>query len=236
MVGGAERVPGRFAGGLVRAPQAVAVSGASAAQGGSPPNPRCTSLELRAFRGTVRRDRVSVCRTYVAAARRLNPDRHAGGLSRGPLASRVKDTVEFCIPKTEPFEKHSDAYDEWFEKNRDLYEAELEAIRQLIPPPEAEGMEVGIGSGKFAAPLGIKIGVEPSEKMAIKARKQGINVYPGIADDLPFTDGRFDVSSQYLGGNISSSVFLTTETQRTRRKNKKLCALRVSVVKITSDY
>ena len=96
------------------------------------------------------------------------------------------------MPKTEPFEKHSDAYDEWFKKNIDLYEAELEAIRQLIPPPGAEGMEVGVGSGKFAAPLGIKIGVEPSEKMAIKARTQGINVYPGVAEKLPFSDGRFD--------------------------------------------
>ena len=74
------------------------------------------------------------------------------------------------MPKTESFEKYSDAYDEWFKKNFDLYEAELEAIRQLIPPPGSEGMEVGVGSGKFAAPLGIKIGVEPSEKMAIKAR------------------------------------------------------------------
>jgi len=96
------------------------------------------------------------------------------------------------MPKTESFEKYSDVYDEWFKKNFDLYEAELEAIRQLIPPPGSEGMEVGVGSGKFAAPLGIKIGVEPSEKMAIKARMQGINVYPGVAEELPFSDGRFD--------------------------------------------
>ena len=33
------------------------------------------------------------------------------------------------MPKIEPFEKHSDAYDEWFNKNIDLYEAELDAIR-----------------------------------------------------------------------------------------------------------
>ena len=96
------------------------------------------------------------------------------------------------MPKTEPFEKHSDAYDEWFEKNSDLYEAELEAIRQLIPPPGAEGLDIGVGSGKFAAPLGIEFGVEPSEKMAIKARKLGIKVHPGIAEDLPFPDDRFD--------------------------------------------
>jgi len=96
------------------------------------------------------------------------------------------------MPKTDSFEKYSDAYDEWFKKNFDLYEAELEAIRQLIPPPGSEGMEVGVGSGKFAAPLGIKIGVEPSEKMAIKARMQGINVYRSVAEELPFSDGRFD--------------------------------------------
>ena len=96
------------------------------------------------------------------------------------------------MPKIEPFEKHSDAYDEWFNKNIDLYEAELEAIRQLIPPPGAKGMEVGIGSGKFAVPLGIKIGVEPSEKMAIKARTRGLNVYPGVAEELPFSDNSYD--------------------------------------------
>lgn len=96
------------------------------------------------------------------------------------------------MPKIEPFEKYSDAYDEWFEKNRDLYNAELEAIRQLIPPSGAEGLEVGVGSGKFAIPLGIKIGVEPSEKMAIKARKQGIKVYQNVAEDLPFPDNRFE--------------------------------------------
>ncbi|NOQ97303.1 MAG: methyltransferase domain-containing protein [Calditrichae bacterium] len=96
------------------------------------------------------------------------------------------------MPKIEPFEKHGDAYDEWFKKNIDLYEAELEAIRQLIPPLGTKGVEVGVGSGKFAAPLGIKIGVEPSEKMAIKARMQGINVYSGVAEELPFSDGSFD--------------------------------------------
>jgi ubiquinone/menaquinone biosynthesis C-methylase UbiE len=96
------------------------------------------------------------------------------------------------MPKIEPFEKYSDDYDEWFEKNFELYEAELEVIRQLIPPSGKEGMEVGVGSGKFAAPLEIKIGVEPSAKMAIKARMQGIKVYPGVAEELPFSDSRFD--------------------------------------------
>jgi SAM-dependent methyltransferase len=96
------------------------------------------------------------------------------------------------MPKTQPFDEYSDAYDAWFEKNRELYDAELEAVRQLIPWPGADGVEVGVGSGKFAAPLGIRIGVEPSEKMAIEAEKRGIRVCRGVAEYLPFSDGTFD--------------------------------------------
>jgi SAM-dependent methyltransferase len=96
------------------------------------------------------------------------------------------------MPRTEPFEKQSDRYDAWFEKNRDVYHAEIEAIRQMIPFPEAWGLEVGVGSGRFAGPLGIKIGVEPSESMAAKAEKLGIRVFRDVAEELPFSDAEFD--------------------------------------------
>jgi SAM-dependent methyltransferase len=100
--------------------------------------------------------------------------------------------LELPVPRIEPFEKYGDEYDEWFTANKALYDAELKAIRQLMPPSGAEGLEVGVGSGKFAAPLEIRTGVEPSEKMAAKARKLGIDVVPGVAEDLPFSDSRFD--------------------------------------------
>jgi ubiquinone/menaquinone biosynthesis C-methylase UbiE len=96
------------------------------------------------------------------------------------------------MPKIQPFEKYSDKYDEWFEKNHDVYNAELETIRQLMPPLPARGLEIGVGSGKFAVPLGVKSGVEPSEKIAIKAEKQGVRVFSNVAEDLPFTDYEFD--------------------------------------------
>lgn len=96
------------------------------------------------------------------------------------------------MPKIEPFEKYSDEYDKWFDSHSEIYEAELEAVRRLIPGIGAEGLEVGVGTGKFAVPLGVKTGVDPSEKMAKKARKQGIEVHLGVAEKLPFPDGRFD--------------------------------------------
>lgn len=96
------------------------------------------------------------------------------------------------MPKTAPFEKYSDAYEHWFEKNSRLYAAEVEAVRQLMPGAGGEALEVGVGTGKFALPLGIAVGVEPSEQMAAKASARGISVYSGTAEALPFADGRFD--------------------------------------------
>lgn len=96
------------------------------------------------------------------------------------------------MPRTEPFDNYSDRYDAWFEKNSAVYRAELETIRQILPSPGGMGLEVGVGSGKFAAPLGISIGVEPSEQMARKAERLNIQVFRGVAEDLPFPNDQFD--------------------------------------------
>ena len=96
------------------------------------------------------------------------------------------------MPKVDAFEKHSDAYDDWFEKNREAYEAELKAVQKFLPAGDVQGMEIGVGSGKFAVPLGIKIGVEPSEQMAVKAKQLGIEVHSGVAEALPFPAEQFD--------------------------------------------
>lgn len=96
------------------------------------------------------------------------------------------------MPKTAPFDQYADQYDKWFENNQAIFQTELEAIRQLIPSNNLEGIEVGVGSGKFAAPLGIKVGIEPSMEMAVKAEKLGIEVWKSVAEKLPFADARFD--------------------------------------------
>jgi SAM-dependent methyltransferase len=97
------------------------------------------------------------------------------------------------MPKTQPFEKYAEEYDEWFNRHPDLYMAELKTIRSLIPE-FAKGLEIGVGTGQFAAPLHIQTGVEPSLKMAEKAREKGIQVYAGTAERLPFSDKKFDLA------------------------------------------
>lgn len=95
------------------------------------------------------------------------------------------------LKKVEPFDSYADRYENWFERNKFAYGSELLAVKQLLPE-SGVGIEVGIGSGRFAEPLGIKIGVDPSIRMAEIARKRGIEVIAGIAEDLPIRDSRFD--------------------------------------------
>ena len=94
------------------------------------------------------------------------------------------------MTKIEPFEKHTSEYEAWFENNRFVFESELRAIEEELPK-NGEGLEVGVGSGRFAAPLGIRLGVDPSSKMRELARSRGIAAIDGVAEKLPFDDCRF---------------------------------------------
>ena len=95
------------------------------------------------------------------------------------------------MPKISPFEKYVQQYEEWFVENRWVYEAELRAVKAMLPA-KGHGVEIGVGTGRFAEPLGIKIGVEPSKRMREIAQKRGIQVLGGVAEELPFDDSEFD--------------------------------------------
>lgn len=92
-----------------------------------------------------------------------------------------------------PFEQNVEHYDAWFEQHPLVYQSEIEAIRMLLPTP-GKGLEIGVGSGLFAAPLGIRTGVEPSTAMAERAQKRGIFVVKGVAEMLPFQNAEFDTA------------------------------------------
>jgi len=96
------------------------------------------------------------------------------------------------MPKIYPFQRHTGQYENWFAEHRWVYEAELRAVEVLLPE-SGRGLEVGVGTGRFAEPLGIKTGLEPSRRMREIAQKRGIKVLDGVAEDLPFGDGKFDL-------------------------------------------
>lgn len=83
------------------------------------------------------------------------------------------------------FEKYALDYDRWFDEHAREYDAELSRIRRLMPAPDSRSIEVGIGSGRFAAPLGITLGIEPSQSLGRMARERGIEVVRGRVEALP---------------------------------------------------
>ena len=91
------------------------------------------------------------------------------------------------------FDEYAEEYDKWYDENKKMYELELDAIKKFIPKSERKkGLEIGVGTGRFAEPLGIEYGLEPSKSMAEIAKKRGIKIYEGVAEDIPFKDEFFD--------------------------------------------
>ena len=89
------------------------------------------------------------------------------------------------------FKESAQEYDAWFDQNELVYQSELLAIKAFLPP-KGRGLEIGVGTGRFAAPLGIEVGVEPAKAMAEIAKKRGVKVFEAYAKELPFVHGSFD--------------------------------------------
>jgi SAM-dependent methyltransferase len=94
------------------------------------------------------------------------------------------------MPGVDSFSENVERYEAWFMENPLAYVSELHAVQALLP--KGSGLEIGVGTGRFAAPLGIGKGIEPSRPMAELARKKGIEVAAGVAEHLPYADGEFE--------------------------------------------
>lgn len=99
------------------------------------------------------------------------------------------------IKPWEAFERHAEEYDAWYEKYKPAYESELLALKTFTPenPENLKALEIGAGTGRFAASLGLSYGLEPARAMAEIAEKRGIQMVLGVAESLPFKRQSFDL-------------------------------------------
>ena len=96
------------------------------------------------------------------------------------------------MPVVQVFEQHAAEYDEWFDAHGAVYQAELAALRKCIPAA-GNGLEVGVGTGRFAIPLGIRFGIDPSQRMLQLARQRSLRVCQAVGEHLPFREAQLDV-------------------------------------------
>jgi SAM-dependent methyltransferase len=64
-------------------------------------------------------------------------------------------------------------------------------LRKALPD-EGRGLEVGVGPGRFAVPLGIDYGIDPSRELLKMAKSRGTEIVIGEGEHLPYCAGSFD--------------------------------------------
>jgi SAM-dependent methyltransferase len=126
--------------------------------------------------------------------------------------------------KIHAFDLLAPDYDAWFEQEgRSMFVSEVDALKQILPSLPRPWIEVGAGSGRFAAALGIDIGLDPSSRLIERARNRGVSVLLGRGEQIAFRTGAFGAVLL-----IATLCFLDspgrtlTEAARVLRSNGKL--------------
>ena len=92
----------------------------------------------------------------------------------------------------DPFEERAAQYDAWYDtpRGRRLFDAEVSCLAPLLVEGSPR-LEVGVGSGRFAAALGVECGFDLAPAAVALAARRGVHVAVGDAESLPFAAGRF---------------------------------------------
>ncbi|MCK4494946.1 MAG: class I SAM-dependent methyltransferase [Candidatus Aminicenantes bacterium] len=88
------------------------------------------------------------------------------------------------------FEENWKKYDEWFEHHQEIYQSEIKAIKKVIPT--GLGLDIGVGTGRFASPFSVQFGLDPSLNMLLLARQRKIKIIQGVGEALPFKNESFN--------------------------------------------
>lgn len=120
------------------------------------------------------------------------------------------------------FDRYYQKYDAWYYKHKFVYLSELEAIKKVLPK-KGKGLEIGAGTGRFAAPLGIKYGIEPSRQMGQIAGKRGVDIKLGYGEKLLFKNSIFDYIAIIIAiCFVKNPIKVLGEARRVLKKNGKI--------------
>jgi len=87
------------------------------------------------------------------------------------------------------YDQRAEEYDGWFEESL-LFDIERHALAGLATPLAPPKFEIGVGPGRFAAALGVHLGLDPARAPLHLAAQRGISVCQGIGEELPLATNR----------------------------------------------
>jgi SAM-dependent methyltransferase len=119
------------------------------------------------------------------------------------------------MARTAAFDRYADRYDQWFVRHDGAYLPELSAVRSMLPQ-SGLGLEIGVGTPRFAAPLKVRYGLDPILNVLRKARDRRVQAVCAIADALPLADQLFDY------GLIVTTICFVDEVGKTIREARRV--------------
>jgi SAM-dependent methyltransferase len=97
------------------------------------------------------------------------------------------------VTTAELFERLAARYDAWYEgpAGAVVFPAEVACLQPLLEGLPRPWAEIGVGSGRFAAALGVDVGLDPAAAPLALAASRGIHAIRGVGERLPLRSGAF---------------------------------------------
>ncbi len=172
-------------------PARLSLEGSSDCERNTPPSPS----GLDTLRFTASKKPIAITDSWEARGQHLHfRSADQPVLDCPPATLPVERRQRVCAHRSaEIFERHAARYDAWFEspEGRSIFPLECRCLEALLPPRTGKWLEVGVGTGRFAAALGIEFGVDPSPAALRFATERGITSVAGCAEALPFPEATF---------------------------------------------
>ena len=96
--------------------------------------------------------------------------------------------------KYNPFDRYHAEYDRWFDspEGSEFFRLELDCLKPIVNTHGLRWLEIGCGSGRFSAALGVTDGVDLSPAMVDISLTRGINAVVADGGNLPYPGNSFD--------------------------------------------
>ncbi|MDP8011986.1 MAG: class I SAM-dependent methyltransferase [Thermoplasmata archaeon] len=88
------------------------------------------------------------------------------------------------------FDNLYNRYDTWFERHENVYKSELNLLKHFSSGLK-NGIEIGVGTGRFSSVIKTEYGIDPSIEMLKIAKSRGINVILARGENIPIRDEIF---------------------------------------------
>ena len=97
----------------------------------------------------------------------------------------MNHNIPFWRKASQVFHDRAVQYDQWYEDSDLLFRIELDALQRLKSPLAPLMLELGVGPGRFAAALGVAMGIDPAFAPLKKASRRGVASCQAVGEYLP---------------------------------------------------